>query len=88
MASKRNFKVALLVNLARNAPDAVRARANAPADALADLDSEKTGQSYADALRSRGHEVLVKEWDALLQRRAEAPVVVVPAPSVQVRASM
>ena len=61
MASKRNFKVALLVNLARNAPEAVRARANAPADALADLDSEKTGQSYADALRTRGHEVLVKE---------------------------
>ena len=61
MAIKRNFKVALLVNLARNAPEAVRARANAPADALADLDSEKTGQSYADALRSRGHEVLIKE---------------------------
>ncbi len=61
MPSLKTFKVALLVNLAKNAPDTVSARADAPQDALADLDSEKTALSYAEALRSRGHEVLMRD---------------------------
>lgn len=61
MPSQRAFRVALLVNLAKNAPEVARARLTATHDALADLDSEKAGLAYAEALRAGGHEVLLRE---------------------------
>ncbi|GIV83405.1 MAG: hypothetical protein KatS3mg052_0412 [Candidatus Roseilinea sp.] len=60
----RTYRVALLVNLARNAPPIHRS--NTPPDIWAELDSDKNVESYAQALRQAGHEVLVREGDAYL----------------------
>lgn len=58
------FRVALLVNLASNAP-AVH-RDNAPPDFLAELDSDKSAVAYEHALRAGGHDVFVREGNAYL----------------------
>ncbi len=60
----RTYRVALLVNLARNAP--IVHRENLPPDILVELDSDKNVESYAQALRQAGHEVLIREGDAYL----------------------
>jgi D-alanine-D-alanine ligase len=60
----RTYRIALLVNLARNAPPIHRD--NAPPDILAELDSEKNVESYARALSQAGHEVLIQEGNAYL----------------------
>ncbi|MBX7213838.1 MAG: hypothetical protein K1X39_07460 [Thermoflexales bacterium] len=61
MPSRKTFKVAVLVNLAKNAPSVASERVSVTHDALADLDSEKTGLSYVAALRARGHEAVLRE---------------------------
>ncbi|MCS7055942.1 MAG: hypothetical protein NZM18_07205 [Thermoflexales bacterium] len=60
----RTYRVALLVNLARNAPPIHRD--NAPPDLLVELDTDKNVESYAQALRQAGHEVLIQEGNAYL----------------------
>jgi D-alanine-D-alanine ligase len=57
------MRVALLVNLAQNAPPL---DPNAPHDALADLDSEKTATAYEAALREAGHDVMMHEGNVHL----------------------
>ncbi len=64
MRAERTYRVALLVNLARNAPP-IR-RSNVPPDIWAELDSDKNVESYAQALRQAGHEVLIREGDPYL----------------------
>jgi D-alanine-D-alanine ligase len=61
---KLTHRIALLVNLARNAPPVHRT--NAPPDILAELDSDKSAAAYERALRAHGHEVLVQEGNAHL----------------------
>ncbi len=56
------LRVALLYNLASNAPRS----ADAPADALDELDHEKNVEAYAAALRAAGHIVFPMEGDASL----------------------
>ena len=56
------LRVALLYNLADNAP----ADPNAPSDALDELDSEKNVKAYTAALQSAGHTVFPMEGDAAL----------------------
>lgn len=51
----RALRIALLVNLAVNAPPV---HADAPEDALVELDSEGTAAAYAEALRAGGREVV------------------------------
>ncbi|MCL5275430.1 MAG: hypothetical protein M1434_11920 [Chloroflexi bacterium] len=55
--------IALLVNLARNAPPV---RRNAPTDILAELDADKNVEAYAAALRARNYDVLIQEGNAHL----------------------
>lgn len=57
------LRIALLVNTAKHAPPA---HAQAPEDIHAELDKESNVESYAAALRGRGHEVLIREGDAHL----------------------
>lgn len=57
------LRVALLVNLARNAPPVHR---NAPSDILAELDQDKNVEAYAEAMRERKHEVYIQEGNARL----------------------
>jgi D-alanine-D-alanine ligase len=59
-----SLRIALLVNLARNAPPVHRD--NTPPDILAELDSEKSAEAYAKALREAGHNVLLREGNAHL----------------------
>jgi D-alanine-D-alanine ligase len=59
----RPLRIALLVNLAKNAP---APSADAPHDALAELDSEKSAVAYENALASAGHQVAVFEGNAEL----------------------
>lgn len=59
----RPLRVALLVSIDRNAPPVPP---DAPADILAELDSEKTAYSYAAALLSRGYDVQAHEGNAHL----------------------
>lgn len=63
-ASPARYRIALLVNLARNAPPVHRT--NAPPDILAELDSDKNVESYAQAMRDAGHSVLIQEGNAHL----------------------
>jgi D-alanine-D-alanine ligase len=56
------LRVALLYNLASSAPKS----ADAPSDALAELDSMKNVEAYAKALRDAGHTVFPLEGDASL----------------------
>jgi D-alanine-D-alanine ligase len=63
-AATTTYRVALLVNLARNAPPIHRN--NTPADILAELDSEKSAEAYAQALSDAGHDVLVREGNPYL----------------------
>jgi D-alanine-D-alanine ligase len=62
-SSTATLRVALLINLARNAPPIHR---NAPSDILAELDADKNVEAYANAMRARKHEVLVQEGNARL----------------------
>src|SRR6266508_4898703 len=62
-SSIATLRVALLVNLARNAPPIHR---NAPPDILAELDADKNVEAYAGAMRARNHEVLIQEGNARL----------------------
>ncbi len=57
------LKIALLVNLARNAPPVHR---NAPSDILAELDEDKNVDAYAAAMRARNYEVLIREGNGHL----------------------
>lgn len=57
------LRIALLVNLARNAPPVHR---NAPSDILAELDHDKNVDAYANAMRARQYDVLICEGDAHL----------------------
>lgn len=57
------LRVALLVNLARNAPPTHH---NAPSDILAELDADKNVEAYAAAMRAHHHEVLIQEGNARL----------------------
>ena len=52
------YRVALLVNLASNAPPPLP---DAPHDALAELDSDNTAAAYEKALMDAGHAVAVCE---------------------------
>lgn len=58
------LRVALLVNLARNAPPSHRT--NAPEDLLAELDADKNVEAYAAAMRARSCDVLIQEGNARL----------------------
>ncbi len=58
--------IALLVSTSRGAPTTVDLRENAPTDIHAELDSEKSVDSYAQALRDAGHAVLIQEGNAYL----------------------
>jgi D-alanine-D-alanine ligase len=60
------LRVALLVSLDKNAPALPSADSAAPADRLAELDSEKTAASYAEALLARGCEVQGHEGNSHL----------------------
>ncbi|MFN3704655.1 MAG: ATP-grasp domain-containing protein [Thermoflexales bacterium] len=62
--SNSTLRVALLVNLARNAPPIQRTIM--PPDLLVELDSDRNVEAYAQALEEEGHEVLVHEGDAYL----------------------
>lgn len=62
-SSTATLRVALLINLARNAPPIHR---NSPSDILAELDADKNVEAYAEALRSRRFEVLVQEGNPYL----------------------
>ena len=57
------LRIALLVNLARNAAPT---RRNAPSDILAELDLDKNVEAYAEAMRAQKHEVLIQEGNAHL----------------------
>lgn len=63
-SSPTAYRIALLVNMARNAP-AIH-RNDAPADILAELDSERNVESYAQAMRDAGHDVEIREGNAYL----------------------
>jgi D-alanine-D-alanine ligase len=58
------LRVALLINLARNAPPVHRK--NAPPDILAELDQDKNVDAYAAAIRARGFDVHMQEGNAHL----------------------
>ncbi len=58
----KNFRVALLANLKKNAPKIE----GLPPDFWADLDSEKTVNALVEAIRSGGHECEFLEGDATL----------------------
>ncbi|MCX7938848.1 MAG: hypothetical protein N2545_05365 [Thermoflexales bacterium] len=58
------YRIALLVNLARNAPPVYRPIV--PPDLWAELDSDKNVAAYARALEEAGHEVLIQEGNAHL----------------------
>jgi D-alanine-D-alanine ligase len=62
-ANTATLRVALLVNLARNAPPV---HGTAPPDFLAELDADKNVEAYAAAMRARHHEVLIQEGNARL----------------------
>ncbi len=57
------LRIALLVNLARNAPPIHN---DAPPDILAELDADKNVEAYAAAMRAQRHEVLIQEGNAHL----------------------
>lgn len=57
------LRVAVLANMAKNGPPA---HAHAPEDIHAELDKESNVEAYANALRGRGHEVLIREGDGHL----------------------
>lgn len=63
-APARAYRIALLVNMARNAPPIHRK--DAPRDILAELDSERNVESYAQAMRDAGHDVMIREGNAYL----------------------
>ena len=65
----RALRVALLVNLASNAPEPPP---GAPADYLYELDHEHNVEAYRAALESRGHTVLPMEGNADLPARLRA----------------
>lgn len=58
------YRIALLVNMARNAPPIHRK--DAPQDILAELDSERNVESYARAIQDAGHDVMIREGNAHL----------------------
>lgn len=58
------YRIALLINLARNAPPVHRD--SAPPDILAELDSDKNVEAYAQAMRGAGHDVFIREGNAHL----------------------
>ena len=62
--TRTTYRVALLVSTAHGAPSLHTA--GAPADIHAELDSDKSVESYAKALRDAGHEVLKQEGNAQL----------------------
>jgi D-alanine-D-alanine ligase len=62
------LRIALLINLARNAPPV---RHNAPADILAELDQDKNVNAYAAAMRAQNYEVLIQEGNAHLAQWLE-----------------
>lgn len=55
-----SLRIALLYNLASNAPPLI---GDAPPDVLDELDHEENVESYAAALRAAGHEVFPMEGD-------------------------
>jgi D-alanine-D-alanine ligase len=57
------LRIALLVNLARNAPPVHN---DAPPDILAELDADKNVEAYAAAMRARQHTVLIQEGNIYL----------------------
>jgi D-alanine-D-alanine ligase len=61
----RGLRIALLYNLAKNAPRAD----DAPPDALDELDNERNVAAYTAALRAAGHTVFPMEGDASLPAR-------------------
>ena len=68
----RPLRVAVLYNARENAP---RLNGQRPKDALAELDSLRTVEDYAAAIRALGHDVVAFEGDADLPRRlARRPV--------------
>jgi D-alanine-D-alanine ligase len=69
---RRSLRVALLYNLASNAPEAPP---GAPPDFLYELDHEDNVAAYRSALESRGHTVFLMEGNADLSARLrESPV--------------
>jgi D-alanine-D-alanine ligase len=62
-AQQKTYRIAILANLAKNAP---QLDADAPHDALAELESEKSVAAYESALKAAGHDVLVREGDRTL----------------------
>ncbi|MCI0410346.1 MAG: hypothetical protein L0191_17590, partial [Acidobacteria bacterium] len=66
------LRVAVLYNLKENAPSL---NGHRPKDALAELDSRRNAEDYANAIRELGHEVVAFEGDANLPLKlAEHPV--------------
>lgn len=63
-ACAKPYRVALLVNLARNAKPTPRRIT--PPDLLVELDTDKNVLAYARALQEGGHEVLIREGDPYL----------------------
>jgi D-alanine-D-alanine ligase len=64
-ARGRGLRIALLYNLAKNAP----LTPDSPPDALDELDNERNVAAYAAALRAAGHTVFPMEGDASLPAR-------------------
>jgi D-alanine-D-alanine ligase len=62
--AQQTYRIALLVNLAENAPPVHRRVV--PPDVWAELDSIKSAEAYAEALRQAGHQVFMHEGDAYL----------------------
>ena len=62
--AEKIYRIALLVNLAENAPPVHRRIV--PPDIWAELDSAKTAEAYAEALREAGHQVFMHEGNAYL----------------------
>jgi D-alanine-D-alanine ligase len=59
----KTYRIAILANFAKNAPPLDE---NAPHDALAELESDKSVAAYETALKDAGHDVFVREGDRTL----------------------
>jgi D-alanine-D-alanine ligase len=68
--SNRSLKIVLIVSSAKGAPKIIGE--DAPPDALAELDSEKSIASYQNALAGVGHTVFVEEGSPTLPARLNA----------------
>ena len=69
MSDRTALRIALIVSSAQGAPKAYGE--NLPPDAFAELDSEKSVNSYKKALQEAGHEVFLEEGSPYLSQRLD-----------------